>query len=105
MPDEGWSEPWPRREVDDLGAWQQFVDQLDPAELERERMRVLGDLQAERFGSRQHHETMHAHDYVAEQARQDRRARESRDALDEAHEYNVRQYRIRRARHHRGHAA
>lgn len=74
MPDDGWSEPWPRRDTDEHGAWDQFVASLDAAELERERMRVLGDLSAERWGSRQHHENVHAHEYMAEQLRRDREA-------------------------------
>ena len=42
-------------------AWDNFIAAIDVAELERERMRVLGSLVKERPGSRQHHETMWAH--------------------------------------------
>jgi hypothetical protein len=42
-------------------AWDNFVAQLDVADLERERMRA-GDLRAERFGSREHHEAVWAHE-------------------------------------------
>lgn len=45
-------------------AWANFVAQLDPAALERERMRVHGDLDAERPGGRQDHEMRFAHKYV-----------------------------------------
>lgn len=45
-------------------AWANFIAQLDPEALERERMRVHGDLDAERPGSRQDHEIRFAHDYV-----------------------------------------
>jgi len=42
-------------------AWDNFVAQLDVADLERERMRA-GDLRAERFGSREHHEVLWLHE-------------------------------------------
>jgi hypothetical protein len=45
-------------------AWANFIASLDSATLEAERMRVHGDLDAERPGSRQDHETRFAHDYV-----------------------------------------
>jgi hypothetical protein len=45
-------------------AWANFVASLDPGALETERMRVHSDLDAERPGSRQDHETRFAHDYV-----------------------------------------
>ncbi|WP_065961234.1 hypothetical protein [Curtobacterium sp. UCD-KPL2560] len=45
-------------------AWANFVAQLDPAAVEAERMRVHGDLDAERPWSRQDHEVRFAHDYV-----------------------------------------
>lgn len=45
-------------------AWANFIAQLDPAAVEAERYRVLGDLDAERPGSRQDHEVRFAHDYV-----------------------------------------
>lgn len=45
-------------------AWANFIAQLDPAVLERERMAVRGDLDSERPGSRQDHEMRFAHDYV-----------------------------------------
>ena len=47
-------------------AWANFIAQLDPAALERERMAVHGDLDSERPGSRQDHEMRFAHDYVRE---------------------------------------
>lgn len=58
---EGWSEPWPRPEVDDLGVWDRFVEQLDAAELERELMRVHGSLSDERFGSHEHRRMVRLH--------------------------------------------
>lgn len=45
-------------------AWANFVAQLEPDALEQERMRVHGDLDSERPGSRQDHEMRFAHDYV-----------------------------------------
>lgn len=42
-------------------AWEVFVASLNPVELEGERMRA-GDLQAERFGSREHHEALWLHE-------------------------------------------
>lgn len=45
-------------------AWANFIAQLDPAALEAERMRVHGDLDVERPGSRQDHEMRFAHEYV-----------------------------------------
>lgn len=45
-------------------AWTNFVASLEPAGLERERMRVHGNLDAERPGSRQDHEMRFAHDYI-----------------------------------------
>lgn len=42
-------------------AWDVFTRSIDKTELEKERMRV-GDLQAERFGSREHHEAMWLHE-------------------------------------------
>jgi hypothetical protein len=42
-------------------AWDNFIATVDPVQLERERMRVLGSLVKERPGSRQHHEVMWAH--------------------------------------------
>lgn len=62
MTAEGWSEPWPRREANDDG-WANFVASVDPAQLERERMRVTSNLDAERPGSREDHEMRFAHDY------------------------------------------
>lgn len=50
--------------MSDTDAWSNFVAQLDPAALERERMAVHGDLDAERPGSRQDHEMRFAHEYV-----------------------------------------
>lgn len=59
---EGWSEPWPRRRGSDDG-WVNFIASIDPAQLERELMRVHGNLDAERPGSREDHEMRFAHDY------------------------------------------
>jgi hypothetical protein len=42
-------------------AWDNFIASVDVAQLERERMRVLGSLTTERPGSRQEHEVMHGH--------------------------------------------
>jgi hypothetical protein len=42
-------------------AWDNFIASLDVAELERERMRVLGSLNKERPGSREDHEAMARH--------------------------------------------
>ncbi|WP_065962390.1 hypothetical protein [Curtobacterium sp. UCD-KPL2560] len=44
--------------------WENFVASLDPAAVERERMRTHGDLDEERPGSRADHEMRFAHDYV-----------------------------------------
>lgn len=46
-------------------AWDNFVASLNIEELRREQAPVGGDLDAERFGSRQHHEMVHAHEYIA----------------------------------------
>lgn len=48
-------------------AWSNFIASIDPVALERERMRVHGDLMAERFGSRQHWEMVHAHEWLSAQ--------------------------------------
>lgn len=45
--------------------WENFVASLDPAAVEAERMRVHGDLNDERPGSRADHEMRRAHDYLA----------------------------------------
>lgn len=45
-------------------AWSNFIASINPAQLQRERMRVHGDLEHERPGSRWDHETRHAHEYV-----------------------------------------
>ena len=50
--------------MSDTDAWTNFIAQLDPAALERERMAVHGDLDTERPGSRQDHEMRFAHEYV-----------------------------------------
>ncbi|UFU14607.1 hypothetical protein LQK89_02595 [Curtobacterium sp. C1] len=44
-------------------AWANFVASLDPVALQRELARP-GDLNAERFGSREHHEMVQAHDWL-----------------------------------------
>lgn len=44
--------------------WEQFVAGLTPALLERERSRVHGDLEQERFGSRADLEMRVAHDWL-----------------------------------------
>lgn len=46
-------------------AWDVFVASLDVEELRREQGPVGVDLDAERFGSRQHHEMVHAHEFIA----------------------------------------
>jgi hypothetical protein len=49
--------------VDELTvAWDLFTADIDPVQLERERMRVLGSLNKERPGSRQDHEVRWAHE-------------------------------------------
>jgi len=84
MTAEGWSEPWPRREGSE-GGWANFVAQVDLAAVEAERMRVLGDLDAERPGSRQDHEMRFAHDYVrAERALLEAESEEERQARHDA---------------------
>ncbi|MCM3521754.1 hypothetical protein [Curtobacterium sp. P97] len=45
-------------------AWENFIASIDPVALEAERMRVHGNLMTERFGSRQHHETVRAHEWL-----------------------------------------
>lgn len=66
-------------------AWANFIAQLDPAALERERMRVHGDLDAERPGSRQDHEMRFAHDYVrAERALLEAESEEERQERHDA---------------------
>lgn len=42
-------------------AWENFIASIDPVALEHERMRVHGNLEHERPGSRQDHEMRHAH--------------------------------------------
>jgi hypothetical protein len=42
-------------------AWDNFIASVDPVKVEAERMRS-GDLNAERFGSREHHEAMWLHE-------------------------------------------
>ena len=42
-------------------AWDNFIASLDVAQLERERMRVLGSLDKERPGSWEHHHAMERH--------------------------------------------
>lgn len=44
--------------------WENFIASLNPAAVEQERMRVHGDLDQERPGSRADHEMKFAHDYV-----------------------------------------
>ncbi|QKS15703.1 hypothetical protein HUN59_05250 [Curtobacterium sp. Csp2] len=48
-------------------AWANFIASIDPVALERERMRVHGNLEHERPGSRQDHEMRHAHDWLKQQ--------------------------------------
>jgi hypothetical protein len=55
-------------------AWANFIASIDPVAVERERMRVHGDLDHERPGSRWDHEMRHAHDWLKQQ-----RVRESVD--------------------------
>ena len=42
-------------------AWDNFIAAVDPVQLERERMRVLGSLNRERPGSWEHHHAMERH--------------------------------------------
>lgn len=55
-------------------AWSNFIASINPAALESERMRVHGDLDHERPGSRWNHEMRHAHEWLKQQ-----RIRESVD--------------------------
>lgn len=48
-------------------AWSNFIASIDPVALERERMRVISDLDNERPGSRQDHEMRHAHQWLKQQ--------------------------------------
>lgn len=48
-------------------AWSNFIASINPAQLESERMRVHGDVMVERFGSRQHWEMVHAHEWLKQQ--------------------------------------
>lgn len=77
-------------------AWANFLAQLNPAALEQERMRVHGDLDRERPGSREDHEMRFAHDFIraerslleteTEEARQERHeAKQNADADREIH--------------------
>lgn len=56
-------------------AWANFIASIDPVALERERMRVHGNLEHERPGSRQDHEMRHAHEWLKSQR--------IRDAIDD----------------------
>lgn len=55
-------------------AWANFIASIDPVALEAERMRVHGNLEHERPGSRQDHEMRHAHNWLKRE-----RIREARD--------------------------
>jgi len=48
-------------------AWANFIASIDPLALERERMRVHGNLEHERPGSRQDHEMRHAHQWLKQE--------------------------------------
>ena len=48
-------------------AWANFIASINPAQLEQERMRVHGDLDHERPGSREDHEMRFAHDWLKQQ--------------------------------------
>lgn len=50
-------------------AWANFIASIDPVALERERMRIHGNLEDERPGSRQDHEMRHAHHWLKQQSR------------------------------------
>ncbi|MDR6172627.1 hypothetical protein [Curtobacterium sp. SORGH_AS_0776] len=56
-------------------AWANFIASIDPVTLERERMRVHGNLEHERPGSRQDHEMRHAHEWLKQER--------IRDAIDD----------------------
>lgn len=45
-------------------AWANFIASIDPVTLEAERMRVHGNLEHERPGSRADHEMRHAHGWL-----------------------------------------
>jgi hypothetical protein len=47
--------------------WANFIASIDPVALEQERMRVHGNLEHERPGSRQDHEMRHAHNWLKQQ--------------------------------------
>lgn len=50
-------------------AWSNFIASIDPVQLERERMRVISDLDNERPGSHQDHEMRAAHEWLCDQRR------------------------------------
>ena len=49
-------------------AWDVFTRSINKTELEKERMRA-GDLNAERFGSREHHDAMWLHEVARVESR------------------------------------
>lgn len=53
--------------MNDDDAWSNFIASIDPVALESERMRVHGDLDHERPGSRWDHEMRHAHEWLKQQ--------------------------------------
>lgn len=65
-------------------AWANFIASIDPVALERERMRVHGNLEHERPGSRQDHEMRHAHNWLKQQ-RRDREPLEADDVEARIH--------------------
>lgn len=64
-------------------AWANFIASIDPVALEHERMRVHGNLEHERPGSRQDHEMRAAHEWL----KQDRAT--PKPATPEAHQQQV----------------
>lgn len=48
-------------------AWANFIASIDPVALEQERMRVHGNLEHERPGSRQDYEMRHAHEWLKQE--------------------------------------
>ncbi|WP_336698211.1 hypothetical protein [Curtobacterium sp. USHLN213] len=48
-------------------AWANFIASIDPVAIELERMRVHGNLEHERPGSRQDHEMRHAHEWLKQE--------------------------------------
>lgn len=69
-------------------AWSNFIASINPAELESERMRVHGDLDHERPGSRWDHEMRHAHEWLKQQ-RADRQLLQAEDEMTQVKRLQV----------------